>query len=418
MFHWPFRAASPQPVKSISQADEVRSMADPADWLLEVFGIASPVASGVAVTPRTALSVPAVRAAVELIAGTLGTLPVKVFDIATNGGKEVTADHPASVIVHRDANPWTSAGALRAQLTMDALLNDQGGFAFANRRDGRVVELIRLQPGTMTVETDPRTGEPIFKQSDSAGQRVHGFRDIIHIRALASLDGLRGEAPIRTAKEAIGLCLALEQHAARLFANGGRPSGILSFPQRLGAEVAKRIKLSWQAATAGGNSGGTAVLEEGGAFTPLAFTSVDSQFAEMRAFQIVEISRAFNVPPTFLSDFSRATWSNITEANRQLVTFSLMPWFKQWEAAYRRVLLSDEDRAAGTTIEFVVDGLLQGNASERAEALSKFRSAGIMTANEARRLENLPAMDGGDVLQNPFTTSGKTPVATEAPADA
>ena len=64
-------------VKSISPADaETRSLADPADWLLEVFGIASPVASGVAVTPRTALSVPAVRAAVELIAGTLGTLPV------------------------------------------------------------------------------------------------------------------------------------------------------------------------------------------------------------------------------------------------------------------------------------------------------------------------------------------------------
>jgi hypothetical protein len=37
-----------------------------------------------------------------------------------------------------------------------------------------------------------------------------------------------------------------------------------------------------------------------------------------------------------------------------------------------------------------------------------------MTANEARRLENLPAMAGGDKLENPFTTSGKTPKAKGA----
>ncbi len=71
--------------------------------------------------------------------------------------------------------------------------------------------------------------------------------------------------------------------------------------------------------------------------------------------------------------------------------------------------MSDEDRQSGVTVEFVVDGLLQGNASDRAEAISKFRSAGVMTANEARRLENLPSMAGGDKLENPFTTSGKTP---------
>lgn len=388
--------------------EETRSLASPEDWLLNLFG-AVPINSGVAVNSRTALSVPAVRCAVELIAGTLGTLPVKVFAVADNGGKEAAPDHTATPLVHRDANGWTSAGAFRSQLTMDALLHG-GGFGYANRRPdtGDVVELIRLDPASMSVDTDERTGEPIFKQSDAKGQRLYSFRDILHISPLTSLDGKTGLAPAKTAREAIGLALALEQHAARLFANGGRPSGILSFPQRLGNEVAKRIKASWQAATAGGNSGGTAVLEEGGAFTPLAFTSVDSQFAEMRAFQIVEIARAFNVPPTFLADFSRATWSNITEANRQLVTFSLMPWFRTWEAAYRRVLLTDRDREAGTTIEFVVDGLLQGNASERAEAISKFRSAGVMTSNEARRLENLPAMDGGDKLENPFTTSSKT----------
>lgn len=392
---------------------ETRSLADPSDWLLEIFG-AQPATSGVAVSPAAALRVPAVRAAVELIAGVLGTLPVKVHAPADGGGKEVDANHPAHALVHRDANPWASAGALRTQLTIDALLTG-GGFAAANRAsDGRAVELIRLGPAAVTVEVDELTGEPRYKLTTATGHRFFSFRDIIHVAPVASLNGLTGEAPIRSAREAIALCIVLEAHAARLFRDGGRPSGILSFPQKLGAEVARRIKLSWQAATSGAASGGTAVLEEGGSFTPLAFSSVDSEFAAMRAFQIVEIARAFGIPPTFLADFSRATWSNIVEANRQLVTFSLSPWFRSWEAAYRRVLLTDEDRAAGVSIEFVVDALLEGSTAERAEAISKFRAAGVMTANEARRLENLPALPGGDVLANPFTTSGKA----EAPADA
>jgi HK97 family phage portal protein len=149
-------------------------------------------------------------------------------------------------------------------------------------------------------------------------------------------------------------------------------------------------------------------MDEGTEYQQLTLESTDSQFLELRQFQILEIARAFNIPPTFLADFSRATWSNITEANRQLVTFGLSSWFQAWEDAYRRVLLTDEDRQAGVTAEFVLDALLRGNAAERAEAIAKFRAAGVYTANEARRLENLPKMDGGDVLQNPYTTTTTT----------
>ena len=407
MFDWLKR---PKTETTAITAEEARSLADPEDWLLELFG-AVPVTSGVTVSPRSALAVPAVRAAVELIAGVLGTLPVKVHAPADGGGKDVHPEHPAHALVHQDANPWTDAGRFRAQLTIDALLTGDG-YGYANRdAEGRVVELIRLDPAAISVEVDDTTGEPRYRLSTGPGQRFFSFRDIIHVSPTASLNGLTGEAPVRTAREAVALAIVLEQHAARLFKNGGRPSGILSFPQKLGAEVAKRIKLSWQAATGGSNSGGTAVLEEGGTFTPLAFSSVDSEFAAMRAFQIVEIARAFGVPPTFLADFSRATWSNIVEANRQLVTFSLSPWFRSWEAAYRRVLLTDEDRRAGVSIEFVVDALLEGSTAERAEAIAKFRAAGVMTANEARRLENLPAKPGGDELSNPYTSTGAASAA-------
>jgi HK97 family phage portal protein len=345
---------------------------------------------------------------VELISSTVGTLPAKVFISNDKGGKDADRSHDAYRLVHDDANEWTSAGKLREQLTADALTHDAGGFAFVNRVDGKPFEFIRLPPGTVTFELDANTGEPRYKVGEGRGQRVYSFRDILHVQAPG------GRAPIHDARDAIGLAITLEQKAAKIFDKGGRPSGILKFPTKLGPDVAARMSQSWNAAHAGEASGRTAVLEEGGDFTQLTFSSVDLQFMELRTFQIVEVARAFRVPPSLLFEMSRATWSNSEEMNRHFLQFTLLPWLKAWEAAYRRVLLPVDQRE-GVSIEFITDALLAPTTAARATAYQAFRSAGIMTANEIRARENLPALPDGNSLTSPFTSSATT--TTEAPAD-
>jgi HK97 family phage portal protein len=117
---------------------------------------------------------------------------------------------------------------------------------------------------------------------------------------------------------------------------------------------------------------------------------------------------------TFLGDLGRATWANSEQMNAQFLQFTLLPWLRTWEAAYRRVLLSPDERGE-YSIEFVVDDLLRADTATRAAAYASFRSMGAMTANEIRTRENLPAMTGGDVLQNPFTTTTSTTHAPVAP---
>ena len=62
------------------------------------------------------MGVPAVRAAIELIAGVMRTLPVSLYRPADGGGKEVADDHPGQSLVEDDANGWTSAGEIRTAL--------------------------------------------------------------------------------------------------------------------------------------------------------------------------------------------------------------------------------------------------------------------------------------------------------------
>src|SRR5690606_17186495 len=112
------------------------------------------------------------------------------------------------------------------------------GFAYVNRdRDGKPVELLRLQPSAVTVELDRITSEPRYRLSDGTAQRHIDRRDILHIAA-PSIDGISGASPVTQCREAIAVNMAIEKPVARLFANQARPSGVLSFARSLTADAA------------------------------------------------------------------------------------------------------------------------------------------------------------------------------------
>lgn len=366
-------------------------------WL---FG-ALPTTSGVSVTGRSAVRVPAVAAAVSLISNSVATLPAKTF-VSEGETKAADPAHPSYSLIHDRASPWVSAAEFRRLLTIDALTHPAPcgagrGYALAVRVNGRVRELHRLDPNSVRVECAD-DGSPVYMINLASGGTItRDWRDVLVIDA-------PGGCPVHHAREAIALALVLEAHAARLFANGGRPSGVLKFPGTLTPESTQRIKASWQNAHAGSSSGGTAVLESGGDFIPLAFTSVDAEFMAQRQFQIVEIARAFGVPVSMIGDLSRATWSNSLEQRQQFLMFSLLPWLRAWEAAYTRVLVADNELDTHS-IEFITDDFLRADTASRAEAYSKFRAAGVYTSNELRRLENLPPLPGGDKLDSPHVQS-------------
>lgn len=373
----------------------------PEDWFVELTS-GRPTSAGVHVGPNSAMTVPAVKRAVDLIGSTVGILPVRVFTVATDGARTPASDHPAFGVVHRTANPWTSARKFRETLTRDALLHGNG-FAALVRVDGKPREFIHLPPGTVSVDLDQITREPFYRATLDGESRVFTWRDMLHVAA-PSLDGVSGASPVRLGREAIGLALTLEAHAARLFGNGARPGGLLRFPKSLGEAVAARMKRSWQAAFGGEGSGGTAVLEEGAEYQSVTLTSVDAQFLEMRQQQVREIACVYGVPATMLNDLSSATFSNAEALGQAFRDETVMPWVVAWEAAYERVLL-DEAELATHAIVFDLDGLDRADLASKTDAIAKRRAAGVTTANEERPALNLPVHANGNDLGSPYTTA-------------
>lgn len=384
-------------ITNLFRPSEAKSLATPDSALLELFG-ATPVASGVSVSPKNAMTCAPVRCAVQAIAEVIGQLPVHTYRRIDNG-KERAPEHPVHRLLHDEANEWTPAGNFREALTRDALLWE-GGFAFINRVNGKPQELQRLDPSTVTVKTND-LGEPFYEVGSGKGKpKVFSRESILHLPAPGSI------SPVKQAREAIGLAMVMEKHAARLFGNGARPSGILKFPTdaKLGDETLTKIKESWQAANSGDNSGKTAVLYQGGEWIPHSFNSVDAQFLQLWQHAIRQIASVYRVPPILLMDYERATWANSEAMGQSFLTYTLMPWIKRWEGEIRLKLFTPEERETYFA-EFLLDDLLKADFVGRMDGYGKAITARILNPNEARAMENRPPYEGGDKYENPNTTS-------------
>lgn len=399
---WPFSSKS-APASEIETKTELTD-ATSESWEALLAGFALSSSTGVTVTAQSAMRVPAVSCAVRTIAETVATLPAKVYRLAGEG-KDADPSHAAYALVHDDANDWMSAGKLREQVTIDAILHGDG-YAFVSKAsDGKPMEILHLPREKVAVEY-LNTGEPAYK---IAGVPVD-MASIIHLQA-PSIDGKCGLGLLSAGRDAIGLAVLLERTAANLHKNNSRPGGILSFKGMLKPDALKRAGEAWRKAHGGTAAGGIAPLDNDAKYTPIAFTSVESQHQEQRIFAIGEISRLTRVPATMLGDLSKGTMANVEQQNLQFLQLCLLPWLRAWSDAYRRCLIRKEDRKT-YSIDFIVDDLLRGDSAARAEAYQKYRSAGIMTANDVRRRENLPALPDGDTLSSPFTTAG-TPAAND-----
>ena len=386
---WPFTRKASVP--------ETKSLASPDAAIEALFGL-TPTSTGVVVSAQSALRTPVVANAIQLISEAVASLDVHVKRIE-RGVEFDVPDHPVLSLLRDESNEWTSGFELIRQIVVDALMQDAGGLAWVNRVGNEPREIIRYRNGVLTYDLDVDTGERKYK----IASRSIPARDVIHL--LPPL----GRAPLTLAREAIGIAVALDRHAGRLFTRGARPSGVLKFPKNMGEESVKKARAAWKVTHEGEDSGGqTAILYDGAEFEALTFNSTDSQFLENRRFQIEEIARAFNIPSPMVGDLSRATWSNSEQKGREFLSYTLEPWLRGLEGALRRALFSDDERQSHV-IRFDRDDLTRADLSTRATVINSLIASRTINSNEGREWLGLPPREGGDEFLNPNVQSGNEP---------
>ena len=370
-------------------------------WVGSLFGGGNKAGSGVMVTPKTAMQSTAVQACITLLAESVAQLPCELYRRTTNGGRERATDHPLYDVIHCSPNGWMTAFEYHEQ--NQGVLGLRGNCYNLIERSpsGHVEELIPVHPDKIQTLRGS-DGLPYYNLLDY--NETVPMRFIHHIRWFSE-NSYTGLSPIQLHKDAIGLGMATEQHAEKVFSNGTTLSGVLERPQEakaLNQDSVNRIKQSFKEEYSGlKNAFSVALLQEGMKYSKISMTNEDAQLLASRQYGVNDIARIWKIPLHMVQHLEKATFSNIEHQGLQYVIYTLMPWLKRHEQAMMRDLLTKEERKE-YYIEYNVSGLLRGDQKARYEAYAMGRQWGWLSVNDIRRLENMSPIVGGDTYLQPL----------------
>lgn len=377
------------------------TLKEPEWWRQNI--LAPRVGSGVYVTIEGALAVSAVYACVRILSETIASLPLKIYE-RTDQGSHV-ADHPLNLLLGQVSNSENTAFELR-EFTLFNLCLRGNGYNHIVRRGGRVVSLDPLHAKHMVVSRDPKNKQLIFDYQEPGNARVFRQRELWRIAGIGS-NGITGVSPITLGRESIGLSIATELTAAKMFSNGAQIPGVLEYPHIMkDAEQLQRLRDQFADNQSGvNNAHKPLLLESGMTYKTIGMNADDAQFLESRKFQIAEIARWFRVPLHMLNELDKATFSNIEHQSIEFVRDTIRPWLVRIEQTISRDLLTEQERQA-LFAQHTVEGLLRGDIKARYEAYGMSIRDGWLSRNEIRELENRNREDGLDDFLIPLNMSG------------
>lgn len=362
----------------------------PSDQLVDSLTGGAATNAGQRVTSDSALRVASVYACVRVLSETMSALPLNLYR-RTESGREIAKNNPLNDVLHILPNTEMTSMDFRVQMMASLLLQGMSYNEVYRARSGAIGEVIPLPADKMHVGRSDRTGKLVFELHDG-DKRTIVPRSMWRVSGLGT-NGIIGLSPISLMRESIGIAMATEEHAARMFSNGAKPGGILEHPQKLSKEAQGLLLDSWNSAYQGTkNVNKVAVLQEGMKWHQIGMTAEDAQFIESRKYQRSEIAGIFGVPPHMIADLEKATFSNIEHQSIQFVVFSLLPWMKRIEQSITRDLLTATERREYYA-EHNAEGLLRGDSKARSEFYKNLFNVGAITINDIRRLENMNGID-------------------------
>jgi HK97 family phage portal protein len=386
-----------------------RELSGFAGWLSNV--------TGRAVSIQTAIQVATVFACCRVIGNGMAQVPFKLMQ--KKGRKRVAAtNHPLYKLLSLKPNDWQTSFQFRQMLAWHIELCGNA-FVFKNISvTGKILELIPLAPGQVSVRRDLQTLEILYDVVGADGSFQTLTRKHIWHLTGPTMDGFTGLDVVRLARDAIGLAMITEEAAAQLHQNGVRNSGVYSVEGSLSLEQHEQLS-AWMQKNFGGvqNAGKAMILDRGAKFLNTAMTSVDAQSNETRKMQIEQICSFIGVLPIKIGYSDKtATFASAEEFSRAHREDCLSPRWESFEQSAMVSLLTDEEIDAGLYFNFTEEGLLRGSAKDTKDIILGYVNGGVMYPNEGRDLLDLnPDEDpASDQLRIPANIVGEPKPAEPA----
>jgi len=390
----------------------------------EYFG-GGTTSSGVSVNSDNAMRMITVNNCIRVLFNCVSQMPCQLMK-EVDDVKSKAKDHPLYKVISKRPNSFMTAPQLWGLAIVHVCL--RGNFyAFKVKYGNQVREILPIHPDRVLDVTQNADWSLTYKianvivQGNNTQIQTQSYKEysqdqIFHIRGL-SLNGYVGLNPIQYARETIGVGLASEKFLANYFGQGMHPGAVIKYPQSLDPVTHKNLWEAYKLKYGGLKASSDLMLLDNG--MDIAFPTiklVDAQFLEQMRLTESQICGLFGVPMILIQAGSTpATFASSLQFKQSFVDFTIAPIAVNFETTIDKDLLTDQDQDAFYA-KYNMGSLLRGNMAERFAAYAVGITNKFMNANEARSLEDWNKYEGGDVYENP-NTSTNTESNKESNAD-
>ncbi len=324
-----------------------------------------------AVTVKSAMSVPAVSAAVSLISGAVASLPVKLYRTEDGKSTEVTDDYRLQLL-NRETGDLLDAFQWKSTLIRDYLLPG-GGYTYVDWNGTAISGLYYLAPNQVSVEVG---ADPIYKTARFyvGGRPLWDFEVLRVLRNTA--DGATGTGLVAESPVLLETMLSALKYEWRMVRTGAK-KGFLEAERTVDEAAAKDLKAQWRNMYGSDSEETVVVLNNGLKFHDAGQTAVDTQLNENKVTNDREVYKIFGISPPVLEGGADA------EDLKNTVRFAIDPPARALESALNRFCLLEEEKGA-LTFELDRDALDSTDILTRYQAYEVALKNGWLQTDEVR----------------------------------
>ena len=346
---------------------------------------------------------PHLRTVVDFLARNVAQLGLHSF---TRDGEERVRDRTsqvAQVLCTRPNADMTTYDLITSLVGNFALYNRAYWYIAPNRAGEMEIHPFPSDWVTPVYETLFKVKEYKIKPPEAKEPILASSEQIVAFEGWNPAGG-SGASPVETLRLILEEQYHSRAHRVQIWKRNGRVGSYLTRPAGAPGwdnNARKRFYEMFEAFVGdkGARAGGTPILEDGMELKRVGFNSSDEQWADSVKISLETVAQ---VNPTMVGVLDSANYSNVREFNRSLYTNTLGPLLRMIESRLNAFVLPMLGAEEGQYVEFNVEEKLRGSFEEQATVTSQAVGAPWMTRNEARRMRNLPAVEGGDDLVTPL----------------
>jgi HK97 family phage portal protein len=325
------------------------------------------------VSREDALSVPALQRCRNLLAGTIGAIPLELYKKSTNEelGSPVWLEQPS----------YSQPRSVTIAYTVESLLLYSQAFwqvVEIYNEDGRPSRFEWIANNRVTATLDSTNTFVKSYAVDGTTLPMQGLGSLVTFQSL--LPGILTTG-VQTIRAAIDV-----QKAAAVAASTPMPSGYI---RNNGADLDPKevsgLLAAWRTAR---NNRSTAYLTSTLEYNPVSFSPKDMMYGEAIFNLATEIARLCNVPAYYVSadQNNSMTYANVQDERKQFLTLSLQPFI----SAIEDRLSMDDITARGNVVKFDIDkNFLRTDPMQELAVIEKLLQLELITQEQAMEMTDL-----------------------------